>query len=240
MNTGLDSTNIADFEQNLDNNFNTATKLSSAAYDYSTLLQMLQSDEIIKIQIAALELKEVKSKEDAFILTSNLVGQDGKVREAVAFKINELFKNKEYRDFFLDEKVFDIFFQGIMDINGNICRQIIDLSTNNDFGNFLCTRLPERIKELINEIENLDKMSKQYVVSKRNFQLYWCLEALNNVIDIISFEEIKDILFITGEFQDYTIREKTAKILSKLNNNMLPELRNTLKNDENYYVRRYL
>lgn len=240
MNTSLDSTNIADFEQNLDNNFNTATKLSSAAYDYSTLLQMLQSDEIIKIQIAALELKEIRSKEDAFILTSNLVGQDGKVREAVAFKINELFKNKEYRDFFLNEKVFNIFFEGIMDINGNICRQIIDLSTDNDFGNFLCTRLPKRIRKLLKQIKDLDKMSKQYVVSKRNFQLYWCLESLYNVIDKINFIDIEDTLLITGEFNDYTIREKTAKILSKLNNNMLPELRNTLKNDENYYVRRYL
>lgn len=244
MNDTLDnSSNLnikIDNESNLEPDFNTAIRMSLRQYDYRELIGFLTSDKIVERQIAALELNEIKSEEDAFILASNLVGQDGKIREATAFKVNELVKNSTFSDFFIGEKFFSLFLEGIMDINGNVCRQIVGLTDIKAFGEYLSQKLPERINELLIEIDKIDKMSKQYAISKRNFQLYWCLEALYNIIDITDFEKIKEILLITGEFYDYTIREKTARILTKLENPELNGLKKKLKHDDNYYVKRYL
>lgn len=229
-------------DTNLDTNFNTVMKLSSESFNYQDLLHLLNSNEIIEKQFAALELREIKSKKDAKTLVSNLVGQDGKVREAVAFKINEMAHIPEYSDFFIDEGIFATLLEGIMDINGNVCRQIVssELFNNEKFQEYLGKKLPERINKIWDEIEKIDLSSKQYVISKRNFQLYWCMEALYNIAELVDFSELKDILHKTGTFYDYTIREKAAKILTKIDSYELSELKEQLKNDKNYYVRRYI
>lgn len=230
----------ADFEQNFETNLNNIVEMGWGQYDYATLIQLLQSDKIEEKQIATLNLSEIKSKDDAKILVSNLIGQDGKVREAVAFKINELFKTPSFTDFFQSEEIYAILLQGIMDINGNVCRQIVELAIDDTFGQYLCQNLPAKIIVILLKIEKIDAESKQYVISKRNFQLYWALEALYNVIEKINLEKVKNILLKCGAFYDYTIREKIAKILTKIDDSELSALKNNLKNDENYYVRRYL
>lgn len=208
--------------------------------NYNELITLLLSDNIKEKHFAVLELEEIHSNEDAKLLVSNLVEQDGKVREAVAYKINEFFKNSDYAKFFISEEIFDILIEGIMDINGNVCRQIGGKCLENDaFKRYLCGKLPARINEILERIEKLTSTEKQYVISKRNFQLYWCLEALYNVVETIDFDVIKNIILKTGKFYDYTIREKTAKILTKIDNFEVKELKEKLKNDENYYVRRY-
>ena len=244
MNDTLDTLNQTYFDSNLDTNFNTAIKMCQNNYQYNELINFLNSEKIIEKQIAILALNKIQSKNDALTLVSNLVGQDGKIREAVAFKINELVKDPNSSHFFINEKVFDIFLQGIMDINGNVCRQIINLEgkceINERFNKYLCKKLPESIRKILNEINTFEKKHKQYKINKRNFQLYWCLEALYNIIDVIDFSTIKEILFITGKFYDYTIREKTAKILAKIDNSEIDDLKGKLRNDENYYVRKYM
>lgn len=212
----------------------------SSKYRYGELINLLLSGNIKEKHFAVLELEEIKSEHDAKILVSNLVGQDGKIREAVAFKINELINKPNFTKFFISEDIFEILFQGILDINGNVCRNIVNLVGNKEFGDYVCKILPEKINETLEEIEKLESNEKQYKISKRNFQLYWCLEALYNIVENIQFEKIKNIIFKTAKFKDYTIREKTAKILTKLNNPEVKELKEILKNDENYYVRRYL
>lgn len=233
MNDTLDNT----FETNFRDKCNLKGK-----YTHEELINLLHSSDIKEKHFAVLELDEIRSQNDAKILVSNLVGQDGKIREAVAFKINELAENSDYIEFFISEDIFDTLMQGIMDINGNVCRQIVSakIFECKEFRAYLCYKLPECINEILKEIEKFDSTSKQYVISKRNFQLYWCLEALYNIIDDVKFEKIKNILLKTGEFYDYTIREKTAKILTKSDNPELDKLKEKLKNDENYYVRRYL
>lgn len=210
-------------------------------YNHQELINLLHSNDIKQKHFAALELEELFSKDEAKFLVSNLVGQDGKIREAVAFKISEFINKPQYSDFFNDNTIFETLLEGIMDINGNVCRYICEYCTeHNEFRLYLCENLSERITKILAKIEKLEKNEKQYVLSKRNFQLYWCLEALYNIIDGIEFEKIKDSLLKTGEFQDYTIREKTTKILTKLDNNELSDLKEKLKNDSNYYVRRLL
>jgi len=243
LNNTLDSS----FQSNVEANFNTAMKMSGEQYCYEELMTFLKSDKIVEKQIAILELSEITSTEDAELLVSNLIGQDGKVREAAAFKIKELLHHNpprvDFKPFFLTQKNYEILLKGIMDINGNVCRQIVDLTVIEEFGDYLCENLPQQISQIWEEIQKNDKIDapqKKYVVSKRNFQLYWGLEALCNIADKIQISEIKDILLNCGEFYDYTIREKVAKILAKIDNSELNELREKLKNDENYYVRRYL
>lgn len=240
LNTSITSPNTSDNETNFEVNFNSIMNACNNNYSYNDLIELLASDKIIEKQFAALELEEIKSKEDAFVLVSNLVGQDGKIREAVAFKINELIKEEDYLEYFIGDEFFEIFLEGIMDINGNVCRKIVELSNIKEFNEYLCKKLPERIKEILKEIKKLDENDKQYKISKRNFQLYWCLESLFSIFEKIELKQLKDILLITGEFDDYTIREKTAKILIKIDISELNDLKNKLKNDTNYYVRRYL
>lgn len=246
MNNTLDKSDNINSNKNLESNFeidfNSAVELTAKSYSYAELITFLKSDKVVEKQMAVLHLDKILSKEDALLLVSNLVGQDGKIREAVAFKCNELVQNQQYLEFFLDENVFNLFLQGIMDINGNVCRQIVTAKwfETDIFKKYISTRLPESIRELLVEIDKIDQMSKQYVISKRNFQLYWCLEALFNIIEAVDLSEIKDILAKTAEFYDYTIREKAAKILSVINDQRFDNIRQKLINDENYYVRRYL
>ncbi len=212
---------------------------SDSKYNYDDLINFLRSQSIKEKHFAVLELEEICSNKDAKLLVSNLVGQDGKIREAVAFKLNEFFHNPDFVEFFVSEENFAILLQGIMDINGNVCRHICNLD-NKEFNEYLSKNLPMEIDAILARIKELEADEKQYVISKRNFQLYWCLEALCNVIEVVEFDKIKEILFATADFNDYTIREKTAKIVTKLDNSELDELKEKLKNDENYYVRNYL
>lgn len=212
---------------------------SDSKYNYDNLINLLSSEDIKEKHFAVLELEEIRSEQDAKLFVSNLVGQDGKIREAVAFKINEFLQNPDLFKLFTNEDNFAVFLQGIMDINGNVCRHICALRCE-EFNQYLSKNLPVEIDKILTRISEIEANEKQYVISKRNFQLYWCLEVLCNIINEVEFNKIKDILLKTGEFNDYTIREKTAKIVAKLDNYELLELKEKLQNDENYYVKRYL
>ena len=66
------------------------------------------------------------------------------------------------------------------------------------------------------------------------------MEALCEFAEMVALEKLKPILLRTKDIRDYTIREKTAKILAK--NFADPELDSAkleLSKDDNYYVRRY-
>lgn len=209
-------------------------------YKREELISFLQNGNDKQKHYAVLELDEINSFEEAQIFVSNLVGQDGKIREAVAFKINEFMQNDEFKKFFADEKLFPTLFEGIMDINGNVCRLIVGANWGSEFKQYLCENLPESINKILKNISELEKDEKQYKISKRNFQLYWSLEALYNCLDDIKIDEIKEIIITCGNFADYTIREKIAKILTKIDSSDFNQLKEQLKNDENYYVRRFM
>ena len=236
------------FNKSFDDNFNTAMKMCDFEYSHTQLVDFLSSStEIVEKQIAALRLEKIESKNDADILVSNLINQDGKIREAVAFKINELIKSPLYTEFFLNNQNYDIFLAAIMDINSNVCRQIIEavesLRPYNEFKEYFIEILLKTISDLFEEAAKMDMTDKKYVLSKKNFQLYWCLETLIDFAEFIEFQRIKEILIAGGKFYDYTIREKIAKLLKQGFYDEYPEvseLKEKLKNDENFYVKRYL
>ena len=232
------------YYETLDKNFKQALNLCENNYSHSELLEFLQSGNIVQKQLSALKLETINSQKEAQILVSNLVGQDGKIREAVSLRLNEFMSNPKTLVYFETPENYQIFLAAIIDINGNICRNVIGaishLKNNANFCNQFCQELVILTKDLLGKIEKDDFFEGKYKVNKEVFKLYWCLETIYVFWDKIKFEDLKEIILRTKDIQEYTIREKAAKILTR--NFSDPELlkaKEALKNDSNYYVRRF-
>lgn len=225
--------------QNLNKDFNTALNIYEKNYSHDDLIEFLKNGSIAQKQASVLKLEKLNNRQDAKILIDNLTGCDGKIREAVSFRLPEFLTNNP--NYFID---FDeIFLDAIIDINGNICRNTIfaiaNLKNYKEFTSKFCTKLVKRTLELAKIASSFDPQDGKYKVNKEIFKLYWYLETIYNFVETIDKTQLKSILEITKNLRDYTIREKTAKILSELSNiDDFSEISKELKNDENYYVRR--
>lgn len=232
------------YYETLDENFTQALKLYETEYTHEELLEFLKTGNIVQKQISALKLDTIKSKTDAQILISNLTGQDGKIREAVSLRINEFMSNPELLKYFKNSENYKVFLMAIIDINANICRNIINaityLKSDNEFCEKFCPNLINLTTELLDKIEEFDFQEGKYKVNKEVFKLYWCLEVCYEFWDKIDFEKLKQIILRAKNIQEYTIREKTAKILTRnFKDKDLEKAKEELKNDSNYYVRRF-
>lgn len=232
------------YTQTLDENFNIAFNLYENDYSHAYLIEMLKNGTDVEKQISALKLDTITSESDASVLVQNLIGQDGKIREAVSFKIKEFIDNEDYRKYFYSIQNYDIFLKAITDINGNICRNIIasicNLKENKEFCNYFTNGLTKLTQDLADKVEQFDIQDGKYKVNKEVFKLYWCLETLYNFHNKVDMTVLKSILLKTKSVEDYTIREKTAKILTNdFDDNELIKIREELKQDKNYYVRRF-
>ena len=220
--------------------FNQALKVYENKYTHDDLINILKSGTVAQKQAAALELDSVGSIEDAEILMSNLINCDGKIREAVSFRLKEFVKSKPvyFKDF------AEIFLKAVIDINGNICRNTISAVTYlrdfSDFTDAFCPKLVQNTLPLIEKVKSFDIQDGKYKINKEVFKLYWYLETISEFTDCISDDNMFKILSQSMVIQDYTIREKTAKILSKLKGTRFSALNSELKKDENYYVKRAL
>ena len=227
------------FYKDLDTNFELACKMSEQEFSHEEFLNLLQNGNIPEKQIAALKLTTIKSKADSDILISNLTGCDGKIREAVALKINTLLKQGNNSSFFLNYP--EIFANATIDINGNICRLVIDsvdlLKEDETFSKKYLSKIITFINETFYELDKFIFRDKKYVINKQLFKLYWCLEALKSFNEKISAEELFKILTRASQEKEYTIREKVAQILILTQDPEFNTLKQELSNDENYYVR---
>ena len=238
---------------NYDNNYNSIYNNSSFDFDNAYLLsgKNFTHDELIKLlvngsiqekQIAAIKLEYINDENDAIALLNNLTKCDGKIREAVAFKINQLLnKSSVYRKIF-SEISAEVFADATIDINANICRLVIDsaeqLKDSKTFSNAYISKIIKFANIALNELNKFIFRDKKYVINKQIFKLYWCLEAITIFADNIDYKILENILTRCISQKEYTIREKVAKILIKTKKfNNLKEL---LYNDENYYVRQIL
>ena len=236
--------NANTYYETLDENFNQALNLFENDLSHSEIIKLLQVGNIAQKQIAALKIDHITSNNEAFTLTKNLVGQDGKIREAVALKILEFFENNNYINYFYDNNIYDILLNAIIDVNSNVCRNIISaiciLKTNTSFTKYFCPKSITLTKDLTEKVKEFDFQDGKYKVNKEVFKLYWCLETIYELSDFINIDDLKNILNQTQNINEYTIREKTAKILSKgFQDSELNQIRNNLKSDKNYYVRRF-
>ena len=232
MNTG--------FYENLDKNFEEALKLSMQNFSYEDLIEFLKTGNIPEKQNAALKIEELKTVDDADVLVSNLTGCDGKIREAVALKINQLLLlDRKYVDFFYQAGIFA---DASIDINANICRLVIDsvklLIEKNDFYQEYSIKILKFIDDAFSELDRFIFRDKKYVINKQLFKLYWALEALKLFVTRLPQEEVLKILTRAMQEKEYTIREKVAQIVLLLpQNEKISAMKAELMLDENYYVR---
>ena len=227
------------FYENLDINFEQAYEMSVKEFKHTELIDMLKNGNIPQKQIAAMKILEV-NEDEAEILISNLTGCDGKIREAVALKINQLLNSdKKY------VKIFAKFYLPLadasIDINGNICRLVIEsvglLKSDKIFADKYLANIFGFIEEAFIGLDNIKFRDKKYTINKQLFKLYWCLESLKHFSADIEPEILLPILERASMEKEYTIREKAAQIIAGLNNPKYAYLKNNLVNDENYYVR---
>ena len=238
--------------QNLNNNnseiltdkynkdFNTALNIYENSYPHDYLIDLLKKGSIVEKQVATLKIDKINNKEEAKIFIDNLTGCDGKIREAVSFRLKEFIPRNP--EFF--KNYAPIIIEAIIDINGNICRNTIEaikyLKPYKEFTDNFCKLLLKRANELIEPIKSFDIQDGKYKINKEIFKLYWYLETIAEFYEYIDITDLTKLLNKTKNIQEYTIREKTAKILSKFKNNKeLSLIKEELKNDKNYYVRRF-
>ncbi len=234
-----------DYYQNKDENFNEVLKLVEKTMSHKELISMLKNGNIPQKQLAAIRLNNLENTEDANILLDNLVGQDGKIREVVSLKIKEFVSDNKLKELFdsLDKnKLTDSFLSGLIDTNSNICRNILDtlicFKQDKTFTDMFIEKLVKLVYTQFDKIKQIEIKDGKYVMNKEVFKIYWCLEAINIYFDLMDTDTLKNILSVTGTTDEYTIREKTAKILTNnINDKELLTLRSKLQNDENYYVR---
>ncbi len=220
--------------------FNSAVALCEKEFSHDELILLLQNGTVIERQYGALNLDCVKTDAEAKILLSNLVGVDGKIREAVALKTFELTKSTP--DLFLSKENFEIFSNATIDIDGNVCRLAIssacNLKSNKEFSLYYAQKMIEIIDIALDEISKFTFRDKKYKINKQIFKIYWCLEALIDFYPYVKEEKLQNILKKCSKLQEYTVREKCAKILCLCDlNSDMQILFDKLKNDENYYVR---
>ncbi len=206
-------------------------------FNYDEILENLksaQTDDFVKI-FSILNLDKIKTIQDAHIIIDHLTNHPTPIREALSFKLDELFDEKFF-DEFIKNKLLD----AIVDINPNVSRAVCALiSKNNVLKENLEKDVISKIKKLILEIKNLKQENnneKSHAKNKNLFSLYWLLEALCVCLSEKYGSDVLEILNSTIVFCDFTIREKTAKILAKLPNPPQNLLR-IAKSDINFYVK---
>lgn len=232
MNTG--------FYKDLETNFSCALEMSERDFTHEELLELLKEGNIPQRQIAAMKLDYISDNSEANILIGNLTGCDGKIREAVALRINQfLNSDKTYIKIF--SKYPETFADGTIDINGNICRLVVDsaaiLKSDKEFSDKYIAKILVFIQEAFEGLDKIVFRDKKYTVNKLLFKLYWSLEGLKVFEDSIKDEVLLNILSRASKEKEYTIREKAAQILVLRNNSIFNELKTSLINDDNYYVR---
>ena len=230
------------FYRDLDTNFEQALAMSERNFSHEELINMLKNGNIPEKQIAALKLDTVMNQKEADILINNLTGCDGKIREAVALRINLLLTEDSSKRIFFNQA--ETFANASIDINANICRLVIDsveiLKSDKIFAKKYLDIILNFIQETFVELDNFIFRDKKYVINKQLFKLYWSLEALKLFANEIPEETLYPILNRTAKEREYTIREKAAQIISKINSSKYEQLREELLKDENYYVRNVL
>lgn len=214
-----------------------AIKYCEENFLHEDIINELYNDNDLKKQLCLIELSCVKNQKEADILVFNLTEHMGPVRETASFKILELITQNNYNKFFQTTNILNSFVKSVTDINPSVSRNAVEIIKYVENAQYLYDKIIENIKCTLSEIDN-DNKSRSYTANKKNFNLYWNLEALTSISNKIQpTDELITILKKTALSNDYTIREKTAKTSNVFN---FTEILKLLDNDENIYVRKYL
>lgn len=216
--------------------FDGCCKFFESDLSQDELYDRLKHGTIAEKQLSCVRIESCGNAEQAEILMNNLTGIDGKVRETVSFKLKTFVAARP--ELFLRQDFYDIFLDAIIDINGNICRNIIcalePLTSDSTFCEYFIENVIQRALAVTSTIENFEYKDRKYVTNKEVFKLYWYLEVLS-IFKKLPAEKLFALLERTAKIEEYTIREKTARLLSKLPPEMAEKL-DGLNFDNNFYV----
>ena len=229
---------MEDFEKILKNT-ETACLLCERKFSHEEMIEIIKTDNDLEKQICILRLDEVKNQGEADLLVYNLTNHHGIIREAAALKINELVKRPENAVFFQTKQILLTFLDAVIDINPNICRLIIEILPFVENKAFFFENLYQKAVEIIQDAKTMNRRKSGYVYSRKVFKIFWYLEA---AAELGCFEDKKAVLSMiksTFDFEDYTIREKCAKLV-KIFPDTPENIKSALAGDENYFVRRIL
>jgi len=206
----------------------------------------LSNEDLFNLIFNIIDINGFSSTKEADGFINLLTNHPTPVREAVAYKLEEVISaNFQY---FSNELFKEKFVSAIADINPNISRIMCDIILNNsDISGMVIADIIQKINSIIAEIkvyevktsdffQNKVKNKKNHAKNKLLFSLYWYMEALSGCNIVKHRDEILKILNYTITFCDYTIREKTAKLLTKIDNPPF-EILQKAKSDENFYVK---
>lgn len=219
---------------------NEAVSYCEQEFQHQDLISELSSDNDIKKQLCIIEINKINSQQEANLLVSNLTGKSGPIREVTSYKILDLILDEKFKSFFQTDEIIDVFSKGIIDINPSVSRNMVEIIKYVDNSEYLINNIIQELKKTLCEIDEV-KQNRSYVLNKKNFNLYWNLEALISIYDKLNISKnILEIVDLTSKSKDYTIREKTAKLISVLEkNDVFIDIIHHLKNDENIYVYKY-
>ncbi len=213
---------------------NKAYSLMERDFSREEIFDALSNEDDIKKQVSLIKLDGIFSKIEADKLVSILTGQHGPVREICSARINEFLKNEDVRKYFSGSKVREIFLNALNDIIPTVARNILEVIKFLPEQDIVQNALFDRILELDNYVEDETLLSNHEII-KKTFKLYWYLETLAEFAkEVENNEKFAKIIEKTYNHEDYTIREKISKILSKVNG--FAEYKEMLKNDTNPYV----
>ena len=221
-------------------------ELQNLKLDFSKeeIIKNLQNEceDFIKI-FSIINLEKIDSIDEAQLLFLHLTNHPAPIREIVALKLEEIYEDKFFSNFIKEQ-----FLKSIIDINPNVCRAICSIISKSEFLkneltpeiitkiNTLLLEIKENDRELGGFYDNAQKVRKNHAKNKKLFSLYWFLEALS-ICHVEKYNsQALEIIKETIKFNDYTIREKTAKILLNMQN-CPNELLQIAKNDQNFYVK---
>ena len=192
-------------------------------YSQDELYKFLKSGSDMEKQLAALQIDTVSTADEAEILMSNLTGVDGKIREAVSFRLKCFMQNEETAKIFNRKEFYDIFLDAVIDINGNICRNILEVMKNlknyENFSDYAKSAIIERSFKVLEKIKIFTYKDKKYVKNKELFKLYWYLYALS-VFDFEDKTELFPLLRECAKVDEYTIQEKVEVLKRKYGINL--------------------
>lgn len=237
-----DKDNKTCLHKDKNSNFELAYELNERNFSHLELIALLKSGNVVEKQIAALKFDIVENFEDANALLENLTGCDGKIREAIASKINNILENDIGSKEIFAKISAEKFADATIDINANICRLIVEsanyLISYKDFSELYVSKIISFTQEALKTLDKFVYRDKKYVINKQIFKLYWCLEALSTFYIYVNKDVLYEIITKCAEQTEYTIREKVAKII--INSSDFDTIKQKLLNDENYYVKEVL
>ncbi len=213
-------------------------------FSHDEIIENLKNDNIsdfVKI-FSIINLSDFKTSNEALIFINHLTNHPTPIREAVSIKFEEL--GSKYFDFFQNDFSKEKILNAITDINPNVSRALCTLFQKEKRYSYLEPYIIEKIECLLREIEAdkdsqddfYNKTTKSHAKNKKLFSLYWFLEALSILLTQKYNSKVLKIIESGIKFKDYTIREKAAKILVKIENPPI-ELLNFTKYDQNFYVK---